>query len=196
MLIIKHRINSIKDLKDTPNNFGVEFDLHSYKNKLVVHHDPFIDAINFDDWLTHYNHSYMFINIKEEGIENRVIDSINKTGNDRFLLFDLSFPSIINLSKIGFTKIAMRMSKYESINTVFNLKGKIDWIWLDMFDDEMPISTDNFKKLQSFGMKICIVSPELQGRDQSSLLKVKSSLELLNIKPDAVCTKYDNLWIH
>ena len=32
MLIIKHRINTIKKLRKTPNNFGVEIDLRS-KNK-------------------------------------------------------------------------------------------------------------------------------------------------------------------
>ena len=194
MLIIKHRINTIEDLNSTSNNHGVEFDLHSYSDELVVHHDPFVDATKFDDWLNHYKHSYMFANIKEEGIENSLIKKVINKGIDNYLLFDLSFPSIIKLSNNGFTKIALRISKYESINTAFNLKGKIDWIWLDMFDDIIPISGYDFKELQDSGMNICIVSPELHGRDKSSLHKVKSLLHDANIKPNAVCTKYDTLW--
>lgn len=194
MLIIKHRVNTIEDLINTSNKHGVEFDLHSYSHELVVHHDPFVNATKFDDWLNHYDHSYMFANIKEEGIESSVIKKISNKGINNYLLFDLSFPSIIKLSSNGFTKIALRISKYESRFTAFNLKGKIDWIWLDMFDDIVPLSVDDFKELQSSGISICIVSPELHGRDKFSLAKVKSFLQDANIKPDAVCTKYDTLW--
>ena len=194
MLIIKHRINSIEDLNNTPVEYGVEFDLHSYLDDLVVHHDPFVDATKFDMWLDYYKHSYMFANVKEEGIEETVIKKINNRGIKNYLLFDLSFPSIIKLSNNGFTKIALRVSKYEDINNAFKLIGKIDWIWLDMFEDIIPISINDFNKLQSLGMKICIVSPELHGRNNFSLNKVKSFIIEANIKPDAVCTKYDSLW--
>ena len=34
-----------------------------------------------------------------------------------------------------------------------------------MFDDIVPLSVDDFKELQSSGISICIVSPELHGRD-------------------------------
>lgn len=194
MIIIKHRINSIIDLNSTSREHGVEFDLHSYIDDIVVHHDPFVNGTKFDIWLDHYKHSYMFANIKEEGIEDRVIKKINDKGVKNYLLFDLSFPSIVKLSNSGFTKIALRVSKYEDISTAFKLTGKIDWIWLDMFEDAIPISNEDFKNLQSSGMKICIVSPELHGRNRSSLSKVKSLIANAGIKPDAVCTKYDNLW--
>ena len=36
MLIIKHRVNSIKQLLDTPENLGVEVDIRSYKEDLIL----------------------------------------------------------------------------------------------------------------------------------------------------------------
>ena len=41
MLIIQHRRNSIKLLKNTDIRFGVEIDIRSWKDKLIINHDPF-----------------------------------------------------------------------------------------------------------------------------------------------------------
>ena len=62
-----------------------------------------------------------------------------------------------------------------------------------MFDDIVPLSVDDLKnyKVQALAY---VLSPELHGRDKFSLAKVKSFLQDANIKPDAVCTKYDTLW--
>ena len=36
MIYTCHRINTIKDLKEIPSNFGIEIDLGTYKNKKHV----------------------------------------------------------------------------------------------------------------------------------------------------------------
>ena len=41
MIIIKHRVNKVKQLKSTRIDFGVEIDLRSNNNKIYLHHDPF-----------------------------------------------------------------------------------------------------------------------------------------------------------
>ena len=41
MLIIKHRINTVKDLMNLPKKFGAEIDIRSFNNELIINHNPF-----------------------------------------------------------------------------------------------------------------------------------------------------------
>lgn len=38
---IAHRINTIKQLKDVPYNYGVEIDLRPFNDLIILEHDPF-----------------------------------------------------------------------------------------------------------------------------------------------------------
>ena len=48
MLIIHHRRNTKKLLDQTNYNYGLEIDIRSYKNDLILSHDPYINAESFD----------------------------------------------------------------------------------------------------------------------------------------------------
>ena len=74
MITICHRINSIKQLKQIPYNYGVEVDIRDYKNKLILNHDPFKNGESFLDYLKHFNHKFLIINVKSEGIENKIYE--------------------------------------------------------------------------------------------------------------------------
>ena len=54
MIIVQHRRNTINLLKETPVKYGVEVDIRSYGDKLIIHHDPFINTVNFEDWIKEY----------------------------------------------------------------------------------------------------------------------------------------------
>ena len=41
MIIIKHRVNTSKELKKLSINFGAEIDLRSNNKDIYLHHDPF-----------------------------------------------------------------------------------------------------------------------------------------------------------
>ena len=66
MLIIKHRINTIKKLKKTPNNFGVEIDLRSNKKNIYLNHNPYEGGESLVKWIKHYKHKLIVLNVKEE----------------------------------------------------------------------------------------------------------------------------------
>ena len=77
-----------------------------------------------------------------------------------------------------------------------DLAGKIDWIWVDCFT-RFALSGADASRLQAAGFRLCLVSPELQGRDAA--LEIPRLVELLAermIRPDAVCTKRPDLWEH
>ena len=78
MEIISHRVNTISHLKKVDNNFGVEIDIRTYNNNLILQHDPFVDGELFEKWLQFYNHGTLVLNIKEEGIEFLVKKLLDK----------------------------------------------------------------------------------------------------------------------
>ena len=47
MQVISHRINSISELKNTSTNLGVEIDIRTPQNNLILAHDPLKMEKNF-----------------------------------------------------------------------------------------------------------------------------------------------------
>lgn len=191
MNFIAHRINTIKELKEIPNHFGVEIDVRDYNNKLVIQHDPFVNGEDFEEYLSQYKNGTLILNVKSERIEYKVLELVKKYNIDDYFLLDSSFPMIYELSRKGEKKIALRFSEFESIETIINFKGKIDWVWVDCFS-KLPIDINIFKQLKLYDFKLCLVSPELQGQEEK-IIQYKNYLNNNKIIFDAICTKIYNI---
>jgi hypothetical protein len=189
MLKIVHRINTIAKLKQIPHEYGVEVDVRYAADKLILNHDPFVDGEDFENWLDYYQHAFIILNIKSEGIEERTIEAVIKRGITDYFLLDLSIPFMVKQIKKGNHKLAVRFSEYEPIESVFSFNELADWIWVDCFTD-FPLTVQNRKKLEAF--KICLVSPELQGHSSEVIKKTKQRYSQIRI--DAVCTRNPELW--
>ena len=195
MHIISHRVNTIALLKKIPKKFGVEVDIRSIGDALIIHHDPFIIGEVFEEWIKLYEHGTLILNVKEEGLEQRLLELMKKHQIEDFFFLDQSFPFLKKTASEGESRSAVRVSEYEDINTALSLSGMVDWVWVDCFND-FPLNLEKAEELQKAGFKLCIVSPELQGRgDISHILDFRSKIELLGIKGDAVCTKHADLWV-
>jgi len=194
MIRILHRVNSIKMLEDTSTDFGVEVDIRSNNDKLILHHDPFKKGELFENWLKHFQHRTLILNVKEEGLEECIIDLMKQYKIDDFFFLDQSFPFLLKTTNLGEHRCAIRVSEYESIETTLTLAGQVHWIWVDCFT-HFPLSSEDSIKLKKNGFKLCIVSPELQGRDADKEIPILlNKLKKLDINPEAVCTKYPELW--
>ena len=191
MEYIAHRINTIEELKQIPKEYGVELDLRDYGERLILQHDPFKDGEDFEEYLKHYNHGTMILNIKSERIEHKVLELIQKYNIKKYFFLDSSFPMIYLLSKSGEKNIALRFSEFEGIDTILNMKGKVEWIWVDCFT-KLPITAENYKLLKEHGFKFCLVSPELQGQNEK-LEYYKKYLQDEGIFFAAICTKVYNI---
>jgi hypothetical protein len=191
MEFISHRINTIQELKNTPTNCGVEIDLRDNGDRLILSHDPFKDGEDFEDYLKHYQHGTMILNIKSERIEHKVLELIRKYKIKDYFFLDSSFPMIYLLSKEGEENVALRFSEYEGLDTILKMKNRINWIWVDCFS-KLPITSENFALLKEFGYKLCLVSPELQGQEEK-IENYKSYLESEKIVFDAICCKKHNI---
>lgn len=188
---IAHRINTLSELEELPTQYGVELDLRDSGEKLILQHDPFIDGEDFESYLKHYCHGTMILNIKSERIEHKVLELLNKYNIQDYFFLDSSFPMLYLLSKQGESRSAIRYSEFEGLDTVLSMAGKIDWVWVDCFN-KLPITATIYKELKAAGFKICLVSPELQGR-QEDLIKYKKRLQEDDIIFDAICTKSYNI---
>lgn len=192
MKYIAHRINKAEDLKKLPHEYGVEIDLRdSAEGKIHLSHDPFTIGEDFDEYLKHYRHGLMILNIKSERIEHRVLQLLQKHKISDYFFLDSSFPMIYLLSNTGEKNIALRFSEFEGIDTLVNMKGKVKWVWVDCFT-KLPIDFKIFSDLKKLDYNLCLVSPELQGRE-NDMANYKKYLEENKIEFDAICTKSYNL---
>jgi hypothetical protein len=192
MIYVNHRINTIEQLKKINKNEGVEIDIRDYNNKLILTHDPFCgdEGDELKEYLKHYNHKFIILNIKSEGIEYKVKELLNKYQIINYFFLDCSFPMIYKLIKMNENNIAIRLSEYESIENVLKLKKLVKYVWLDCFTTDFIINKELEDELHKNGFKICIVSPELQGHDISNIKKYKKYIHEI----DYICTKHINLW--
>jgi len=189
---IAHRINTSAELRDLSEGLGVELDLRDCGERLILRHDPFGDGEEADRFFGDYGkRGTLIANIKSTGIEWRVIELLKKNGIEKYFLLDSSFPMIHALASKDERRVAMRFSEFEGLDTVMNLKELIDWVWVDCFTF-LPLDRTIFEAMKSAQLKLCLVSPELQGHGDD-IERYARQLRLNDIVPDAICTKAHNI---
>jgi hypothetical protein len=193
-ILVAHRRNLVSELEETPEHLGIEVDIRSYGNDLVIHHDPFAGGGKFEDWVSHYRHKLLILNVKEEGLEDRLLAIMREQGIEDFFFLDQSFPFLMRTANQGENRCAVRVSEYESVDTALSLAGRVKWIWVDCFT-KFPLEHAAARQLQDAGFKLCLVSPELQKRDaKTGIAEMRALLQARDIPFDAVCTKFPEYW--
>ena len=194
MQIILHRVNTTQQLKLVGKKYGVEVDIRTYGDELILHHDPFQCGESLRNWLKYFDHKTIIANVKEEGLEGRILKEFKKRNITNFFFLDQSFPFLMKLMRTNEKRTAVRYSDFESIETVMSLTGKVDWVWIDSFD-RFTLTSEQNKNLKNMGFKLCLVSPELQGQD---LLiegeNIRQSIIEGKLEFDAICTKNPSFW--
>ena len=183
MIIIKHRVNSIKEIN---HKFGIEIDIHNYNNELVLAHDhPNEQCIKLDDFITHVpKNSLVAINIKNEGVEAGLKTILSRSKTTNYFTFDWPVTSLDSAISHDLN-CAFRLSEYEK-----DIIPKCPWVWLDSFN-EIWYDSDFLLSLKKSGIKLAIVSPELHNREED-INKVKDIVNA--VKVDAICTDIPEFW--
>lgn len=195
MEIIAHRRNTKTLLRETPVHYGVEVDIRSQGQTLIIHHDAFAEGEDFEAWLQGYRHGTLILNVKEEGLETRLLGLMASAGIQKFFFLDQSFPFLIKTVRSGERRCALRVSEFEAIETALALAGQVDWLWIDCFN-RFPLSAMQMRQLAQAGFKLCLVSPELQGRPpQDEVLRWQRWMLDEKLQVQAVCTKQPELWL-
>lgn len=189
MIIVAHRVNTLEALERVPAEYGIEFDVREGVDGPCVTHDPWTPSVALDTFLAHCRHSFYIVNIKCEGIEPRVLEMLKSHSIESFFLLDCSIPMIVRLSRQGERRFAVRLSEYESIETVMSFSRKVNWVWVDVFT-RVPVTPSECQRLKDAGFGLCLVSPELQGRPEAL---VETAAEI-GASMDMVCTKMPTAW--
>ena len=183
MIIIKHRVNSIKEINP---KFGLEIDIHNYNNKLVLAHDhPNEQSIKLEDFITHIpKNSLLAINIKNEEVEAELKIILSRSKTTNYFTFDWPVTSLRNAINHDLN-CAFRLSEYEK-----DIVPNCPWVWLDSFNG-IWYDADFLISLKKSGIKLAIVSPELHNRE-ADISKVKDIVNA--VKVDAMCTDIPEFW--
>lgn len=202
LIIISHRgfwkIQSEKNSLDAFERslsfgFGIEVDIRDHNGEIVISHDlPNNESPNLTSLLEIYskfpeNHLIAF-NIKSDGLQKRLKSQIDFFKIHNYFIFDSSVPDAIQYIKSGMITFT-RQSEYEPNPSFYELANGV---WIDEFISSwidrgaIDIHCKNKKK-------ICIVSPELHGRDHKPIWKKYKNLLLSgdsNISKIILCTDY------
>jgi glycerophosphoryl diester phosphodiesterase len=176
--------------------YGIETDVRDCNGKLVISHDlPSQVTYLFDEFLATYckfskmkNSSlYIAINIKSDGLQDKVKKLLDKYKIQHYFVFDMSVPDTINYIKQGVV-VFSRVSELENNNT---LNLMTNGIWLDQFYGDW-YKAEIIKELVDSYNQVCVVSPELHNRSKDKcwemLLKlpenIRSRIMLCTDLPD------------
>lgn len=138
--------------------FGIEIDIWQRNGNLVIsHNEPTINSQQAKPILYSVN-TPMALNLKCS-IDVELLKSTLKN-TDNYFLFDSAVPDSIKYIKAGLN-VYTRDSEYEEKPAFY--KEAIG-VWMDMFNINW-ITEAIIKEHLSNNKKVCIVSPELHGRD-------------------------------
>lgn len=160
--------------------------------EVVLSHNPFEDGDKFKMWLDHFQHKTLILNVKEDGLEDFIVGMLRDRGIADYFFLDQPFPTL-RKSIIASLPTALRLSEYENPVSLEDLK--IDWVWLDSFTGDWSYLEKHSDWLLSKKVKLCVVSPELQGRlsgDETQL--IVDLMGKLNLCINATCTKNPEIW--
>jgi hypothetical protein len=188
MIKVAHRINTSEALNLVPNDCGVELDLRSINSEIVLGHDFPARGEEFSHFLGKYNHKLLILNVKEDGLEESIIEILSTRKDIEYFFLDQPFPTIIKSSKAGFAT-SIRVSEFEDLPKI---PTGAKWIWIDSFTGDWNHVEPALEYARANKIRTCLVAPELQGRfDQ---IETDWLIAEFKGRLDAVCTKNLLTW--
>jgi len=147
--------------------FGTETDFRDYQGSLFIAHDPpqtrpAVSAEEFFSLMATFDPSLpLAINIKADGLQTMLKTLIEAQGISNYFLFDMSIPDALQSIKAGL-RIFTRQSDVEPEPHLYR---QAHGVWVDAFHDDSWITADVVLRHLDAGKAVCVVSPELHGRD-------------------------------
>ena len=152
------------------NQFGTETDIRDSHGILVISHDaPTGGEMSFAEFLqlfvTYDERLPLALNVKADGLQDLVLeafDQVHRPPNCFF--FDMSIPDALGYLRRGLP-IYTRHSDVEPEPVLYD---ESVGVWLDSFGPDWVTEAVIERHLRS-GKAVCLVSPELHGRDHRPL---------------------------
>jgi hypothetical protein len=182
MIILSHRgFWRVPEEKNQPvafertvtERFGTETDVRDLAGGLVVSHDPALPGAQpWSEVLDLFEGTGLplAVNIKADGLCSALAAQLAGRDIDWFA-FDMSGPETFRYQAAGLPFLT-RHSDIETTPILYEASGGV---WLDSFG---PIWFDRsvIERHLAAGKRVCVVSPELHGRDPETLWPMLESL--------------------
>jgi len=170
------------------HGFGIETDLRDNDGTIVISHDlPQGNEMTFEELLHIYkrcnNSLTLALNIKSDGLQSLAVGLLKKYLVSEYFFFDMSVPDTIGYINTGL-KYFTRNSEIEDSPTLLE---KSDGVWMDMFFSDW-IDESAVSPYLAIGKKVCIVSPELHGRDYKDFWNSMRQFSCFNSQNLFICT--------
>jgi len=172
------------------NGFGIETDLRDHNGSVVISHDmPAGDSLmtlaQFRALCEQYSpDNIMALNVKADGLQNPVKANVADWRNP-FFFFDMSIPDTSGYIRNDLT-IFTRESEVEPDPAFYN---ESQGVWIDAFLGDW-VTVETVEKHLGNGKKVCLVSPELHGREHGP---VWAKWRGLSGEDVMICTDFPHL---
>lgn len=123
------------------------------------------------------------MNIKADGLQRLLVPLLERFSIQSAFVFDMSVPDTLGWLKAG-VPVFMRQSEFEPSPVLYN---KSSGIWLDGFEGEWWDRALIERHLDA-GKKVCLVSPELHGRDPRAAWDMVAHPNLVDHPAFMICT--------
>lgn len=146
--------------------FGTETDVRDYLGKLVVAHDPAAAAApSWDDIVRMFQGTGLplAVNVKADGLSTALSGAFKGSSIDWFA-FDMSGPETVRYARAGLPFF----TRHSDVEPDPILYDRASGVWLDSFDS-MWFTRETVESHLRAGKRVCIVSPELHGRNPDEL---------------------------
>jgi glycerophosphoryl diester phosphodiesterase len=145
--------------------FGTETDVRDLDGQLVIAHDPpragaWPLARFLELYARHGRDLPLALNIKSDGIEALLAEQLERHGLAAPFVFDMSVPDTLRYLRRGL-RFFTRQSEHEPSPALYPAAAGI---WVDGFAGDWVTAPDIAHHLDA-GKAVCLVSPELHGRD-------------------------------
>lgn len=177
MRALSHRgLWSVREEQNTPDafrrsfgqGFGVELDVRDACGAVVISHDPPDGSeLRWEEFLQLYLDAGaglpVAVNVKADGIASTLAPTVSDSAFRELFFFDMSVPDMFSYLASD-ARVFARRSEFEGVSPLFD---RVAGVWIDAFDDEWFNETDVVEALGQ-EWSVCLVSPELHGREPSS----------------------------
>lgn len=169
--------------------FGTETDVRDRLGDLVISHDMAgEDAITLPELLEILNERALplALNIKSDGLADLLAKKMRDVNPRNWFTFDMSVPDMRHHLRVG-NPVFARLSEAE---TITGWMEAAEGVWLDAFESDSWYQVGMVEDLLNRGKRVCIVSPELHGRQHLDLwrslhaIRENSSLMLCSDFPE------------
>ena len=169
-------------------NFGVETDVRDMGGSLVISHDPpcskspRLEAL-FEQYSEMQVSSHLALNIKSDGLADRLSRLLEQYEIHRYFVFDMSIPDTLHYLRNGLRVFA----RQSEIETHISLYEECEGVWLDAFQHDW-YSCDTLVQHIDNGKQVAVVSPELHGRPPEKVWRLIQGLPDEYASNTFICT--------